>query len=78
MSQPIQSKYICTDKKEIIIFPTTMHHDQFPHLNIISAGYISIDKDYNKAFCYGSSEKLNIKADEERDSELANIMLFGK
>jgi len=48
---------------EIIIFPTTIEHSTFKHLEPISAGFCHIHSD--KVVCYGKSYSLNIESKED-------------
>lgn len=71
-------KYIVTKERKIIVFSELFTHDEFKHMNPISAGFISfgVNKDGNPSCtCYGESVSLDLKSDPERDTKLAKMQL---
>lgn len=63
------------DYNSIIIFPMTIEHSKFKHLDPTSAGFCNISN--NKVTCFGESISLELKSDEELDSLDATIQYFG-
>lgn len=69
-------KYVRLNRfDEIIIFPETLQHSTFKHLNIISAGFCRIKTENETVECFGESISLN-KTSKEEDSEIATNQLF--
>jgi len=60
---------------QIIVFPISIPHDEFRHLNPIRAGFITINSE-DKFECFGKSVGLRLESDIENDSLLANDYLF--
>ena len=74
----LKLKYIIVDGKNVIVFPETLNHSQFKHLNPTSAGFIFFQQDANHVVtckCYGESVTLNLKS-LEKDSQLATNQLI--
>jgi len=72
-------KYIRTKDNRIIVFGEIYQHNEFKHLEPISAGFIAIgvDKDRNPdCTCYGESVSLGLKALED-DTKLAKKQILG-
>lgn len=71
-------KYVKTSKKEIIVFPESLGHDDFQYLHPVSAGFINMHyspkQDKIVFACYGESKSLGLKSHEE-DSRYAQIQL---
>ena len=67
----MKGKYITTSQGEIILFPETIVHSEFKHLNPISAGFFYINAD-NQIVCHGKSISLGLSSHEE-DSDQANL-----
>lgn len=71
-------KYIKTQKKEIIVFPESLGHDDFKELRPVSAGFLNISyspkQDKIIYTCYGKSKSLGLESHEE-DSRYAQIQL---
>lgn len=59
----------------IIIFPESISHDTFKHLNPTSAGFCYILD--NEVKCFGHSFSLGIKSEPKKDSFDATNQLFG-
>jgi hypothetical protein len=59
---------------EIIIFPCTIEHSTFKHLNPVSAGFCYIN--CKKIDCFGESYSLDLKSNKE-DSFFATRQIFG-
>ena len=76
LKQKIQ-KYVRLPGSEIVIFPKSLEHFAFKHLNPITAGSCIVDSDKKKVFCFGASITLDLQADEKEDTKLATIQLFG-
>jgi hypothetical protein len=79
----MQHKYIRTKENTIIVFSELHKHDEFKHFLPVSAGFIYIraKKDEfgfcgTECTCYGESVSLQLKADEEKDSALANKQIL--
>lgn len=71
-----KQKYVkIGEYSEIIIFPCTIDHDTFRHLNPISAGFCYIDPD--EVRCFGKSFTLKLDSDPKNDSFYATKQLFG-
>jgi len=84
----IKTKYIRTKDNQIIVFSGLFQHSDFKNDNPISAGFISFGtkktgehngKEYHEPYCscYGESVSLGLKADEIKDTELANRQILG-
>lgn len=58
------AKYVITSKGPII-FPESIQHSEFKHLNPTSAGqvFFHADKDIVKVLCVGESLSLRLKSD---------------
>lgn len=69
-------KYVRTSNDDIVVFPASMEHAKFKHLNPVSAGFIQFYVENNKikCECYGKSFSLDIEAKKE-DNILADIQL---
>jgi hypothetical protein len=61
---------------EVIIFPQTIKHSTFRSLEIVSAGFLTIDAENETVNCFGDSFSLNKKSDAS-DSFDATKQLFG-
>lgn len=73
-------KYIRTKDNKIIVFSELLEHSQFKMFEPVSAGFISIgalNKHEPDCTCYGESFSLNLKADEEYDTQLAKKQILG-
>lgn len=73
-------KYVKVQNNQIIAFGEGLNHKDFKDWNPVSAGFISvgIDKNGNPiATCYGGSDSLGLKADEE-DGVLATRQILGQ
>lgn len=70
-------KYVRIAGDKIIIFPMTIQHTEFRQLHPITAGLCSIDAEKKRVICSGASLTLNLPSDEETDSNLATLQLFG-
>jgi hypothetical protein len=73
-------KYIRTKEDEIIVFSELQQHSEFRMFNPVTAGFISIGaKDRHEPYCqcYGESISLKLKADEEKDTQLAMKQILG-
>jgi len=73
---PIQ-KYVKLPGNEIIIFPKSIEHFTFKHLNPVTAGLCIIDAKKRVVSCFGLSVTLHLQADEENDTKLATLQVFG-
>lgn len=80
------TKYVVYDSEigglTMVIFPATMQHSDMAILlgkreEILSAGFLKVDKQTSTACCYGDSFSLQKKADPERDNRLAQRLIFG-
>lgn len=76
MKEQIQ-KYVRLSGNEIIIFPKSLEHFAFKHLNPVAAGSCIIDAEKKRVFCFGGSITLDLQADEREDTRLASLQLFG-
>lgn len=76
MKEQIQ-KYVRLSSNEIIIFSKMLEHLAFKHLNPITAGSCIIDADKKKVHCFGVSISLHLEADENEDTKLATLQIFG-
>lgn len=82
-----KQKYIKTSDNVIIVFSALLNHDEFKSFNPVSAGFISINAKVQKhvkqwypitdCTCYGKSDSLGLKADEENDTRLAKRQILG-
>lgn len=70
-------KYVRLPGNEIVIFPKSLEHLTFKHLNPITAGSCIVDGDRKKVFCFGVSITLHLQADEKEDTKLATLQIFG-
>lgn len=64
------------------MFSHLQQHSEFRHFNPVSAGFIRITYGENtqsgaKCECYGESVSLDLKSDEEVDTELARKQIIG-
>jgi hypothetical protein len=71
-------KYVRLPGNEIIIFPKSIEHLAFEHLNPITAGSCIIDAKKKKVHCFGLSISLHLEADEKEDTRLATQQIFGE
>lgn len=71
-------KYVRLPGNEIIIFPKSIQHFTFKHLDPITAGSCVIDGKKKKVYCFGSSITLHLQADEKEDTMLATLQVFGE
>lgn len=73
----IEQKYVrIKEYNGKIIIPCFVEHSCMENLNPVSAGFCLVDADNKKVFCYGSSELLNLKSDEN-DTKEATKQVFG-
>lgn len=78
------AKYIRTKNYEIIVFSDLQQHKDFKHFDPVSAGFITFDYKMVEGSpevtcnCYGESESLGLKSDEEKDSRLARRQILGQ
>jgi len=70
-------KYVRLPGNEIIIFSKLVEHFTFKHLNPVTAGLCIIDPQKKKVNCFGQSMTLRLQADEENDTRLATLQIFG-
>ena len=74
-----QTKYIRTQRNEIICFPDTIVHSEFSDFKPVSAGFIIIDTNQLTGEpickCYGESVSLGLKSLDE-DSALAKRQIL--
>lgn len=71
-------KYVCVKPhNNIIIFPETIKHSAFKHLNPISAVFCVINIEKNRVDCFGESYSLGLKSDVKNDTIQATKQLFG-
>lgn len=74
-------KYVVFDKVKFIIFPTTINHSDFKHLNPASAGFVKIIKveenewgdSHPVVYCYGESISLKLQSRGEKDEKILNV-----
>jgi hypothetical protein len=74
----LNTKYVITEDKVIIVFPELIQHSEFKHFNPTSAGFISIgvNKQGNPSCsCYGESISLGLKSNPEEDTKIAKRQL---
>ena len=68
------------ESEQIIMFPNGITHkvmftslkSKHPELNVVSAGFVSKDKD-NRLICHGESHSLGVKSRDGVDTIRANI-----
>lgn len=71
-------KYIkLPEYNSIVIFPCVINHSSFRHKNPVSAGFCNIDTENEVVKCYGESIGLDLKSNQEEDTKLATIQVFG-
>lgn len=70
-------KYVRLPGNEIIIFPKSLEHFAFKHLNPVTAGSCIIDTKKKKVHCFGLSITLHLQADEKEDTRIATEQIFG-
>lgn len=70
----LKIKYIISDGRSIIVFPETIEHKDFKHLNPTSAGFIYYTA--GKFICHGESVTLGLRSNPETDSSIANKQLI--
>ena len=63
--------------KEVIIFPCSLEHSAFKHLNPISAGFCYVLGDEEVVRCFGESFSLGLEADIQKDTLDATRQVFG-
>lgn len=77
ISQEQIQKYVRLPGNEFVIFPKSLQHLDFNHLNPVTGGSCIVDADKKKVFCFGGSITLDLQADEKEDSKLATLQIFG-
>lgn len=83
----LKLKYIKTKNDVLIVFPELLKHTDFKHFNPVSAGFIKINAKTVKngeqwypetdCICYGESESLGLKSEEDIDTKLAKNQILG-
>lgn len=79
----LKQKYIRTRNNEIIVFPELIQHKEFKDFEPVSAGFISIGIKKVDGYpvtdcsCYGQSDSLGLKSNEEEDTRLAIKQILG-
>ena len=71
-------KFVRLPGNEIIIFPKSIEHFTFQHLGPVSAGSCIIDLKKKKVICFGESITLRLQADEQEDTRIATLQVFGE
>lgn len=79
MAQEVNAKYVVILNpngftESIVVFPRSMNHSTFAHMNPISAGFITWDEESGWQ-TFGSSVSLDDLESRPEDSELASIYL---
>lgn len=74
---PMQ-KYVRLPGNEIIFFPRSIEHFTFKHLSPVTAGLCVVDTKKRIVNCFGLSMTLHLQADEENDTSLATLQVFGE
>ncbi len=70
----VKQKYVRLEQyNQIIIFPITIQHKEFKHLELISAGFCRIYN--NEVACFGESTSLRLESLPE-DSKIATKQFF--
>lgn len=70
-----KQKYVrLAQYNNIIIFPVTIDHSHFKHMNPVSAGFCYVDE--KKVSCFGESFTLQMSSHAD-DSMYATHQLFG-
>ncbi len=71
----VRQKYIKTKSGKVIIFPCEIEHHLFKSMNPLSAGFCHISD--SRISCFGESISLNLKANVDEDTKIANQQIFG-
>lgn len=75
----LDAKYVKINGDRLIIFPKTMMHSDFKHMNPITAGFVRQkmhDNDNIELECFGRSESLNLNSDASEDTYIANASMM--
>jgi hypothetical protein len=71
-------KFIRLKNNAVVIFSRDIQHSTFKSLNPVSAGFCMVDSEHKKVLCTGESVSLELKSDEQEDSEIATLQVFGQ